>query len=238
MQHHDQHLRPYGPKRHLARLFGVKLVSDIPEKLCRSGVRPILDAKRRARLRCIRDAGVAFVHVPKNAGMSISSRLYGQQIKHATVRYYAKVAPGLLDAVESFAILREPVARFLSAYGYARAGGSGDNRVSAPFRELYMSFQSIDDVLDHVEGAASAFAVDHIFRAQHWYVLDEQGVLRVRNLIGFDRLDSAAMPGLVGGAKLDHLNNGTRRSHEVTPSQRARILRLYARDVELYQACV
>ena len=72
----------------------------------------------------------------------------------------------------SFAVLRDPTARFLSAYRYGRAGGSAINDVAEPFRTLYRGFRSIDDALDHVETAASPYAVDHIFRPQSWYVGD------------------------------------------------------------------
>lgn len=85
--------------------------------------------------------------------MSVSEALYGLQIKHASVRYYARAAPKLLGDVGSFAVVRDPVERFQSAFDYAKAGGSRDSRISAPFRERYMAFRSLDDALDHVERA-------------------------------------------------------------------------------------
>ena len=52
----------YGPRRHVARLFGVRLVSDIYEKLSEEGWPLPLDAKRRRRLDAIREAGSLFIH--------------------------------------------------------------------------------------------------------------------------------------------------------------------------------
>ncbi|WP_206436089.1 sulfotransferase family 2 domain-containing protein [Altericroceibacterium xinjiangense] len=225
----------YGSRRYVAGLFGAKLVSDIPERLCEIGVRPILDAKRRARLECIRDAGVLFIHVPKNAGMSICTALYGRQMKHATVRYYAKVAPSLLSEVESVAVIRDPVERFLSAFDYARAGGSGDNLVSAPFRSLYTSFRSLDDALDHIAQAKSPYRVDHIFRPQSWYVLDRSGCVAVNRLIRFDRLGEDDVLLGAGGAGLPQVNQRKGSATKATPAQERRIRNLYRRDASLFE---
>jgi hypothetical protein len=103
-----------GINRLIASAFGVRLVSDVPERLSRWRIPYPPSAQRRHRIAAIQESGVLFIHVPKNAGTSVCDRLYGEQIKHETVRYYAMVAPDLLD-LPSFAIVRDPVARFLSA---------------------------------------------------------------------------------------------------------------------------
>lgn len=217
----------------LARLFGLRLVSDIPERLCDLGLRPPLDAKRRNRLAAIWEAGLLFVHVPKNAGMAISAALYGRQIKHATARYYARVAPDLLQGMDSVAVIRDPVERFLSAYDYARAGGSADNRVSAPFRDLYMRFRSVDDALDHVESARSPYHMDHIFRPQAWYVTDAQGLVAVRRLVPFPCVGELA--GTLGrGTPIPTVNCRSGPRTAITRLQSWRIRHLYREDGDLF----
>ncbi|TCM19589.1 sulfotransferase family protein [Novosphingobium sp. PhB165] len=176
-----------GLNRIIASAFGVRLVSDVPERLSRFGLRPWLDAKRRQRLNRIRMSGLLFIHVPKNAGTSISDRLYGAQTKHASAIYYARAAPDLL-ILPSFAIVRNPVERFLSAYRYARAGGTLHRTISAPFRERYSGFRSIDDAIDHLAAARSPFDLDHVFRPQSWYLLDASGQLAVDRLIPYERI--------------------------------------------------
>ncbi len=174
-----------------------------------------------------------FVHVPKNAGMSISEMLYGCQVKHASVRYYARVAPELLRDLDSVAVIRDPVDRFLSAYDYARAGGSADNRVSAPFHDIYKAFRSVDDALDHIEGAASPYHVDHIFRPQTWYLADAAGVIRVRRLLRFEQIGE--LGGQFGGGQpVPSLNRRSKPVTHVTPRQMQRIRRVYASDVALF----
>jgi Sulfotransferase family len=216
----------------LARLFGLRLVSDITERLCDIGARPILNAKRQDRLEKIRKAGVLFVHVPKNAGMSISEMLYGCQVKHASVRYYARVAPDLLRDLDSIAVIRDPVDRFLSAYDYARAGGSADNRVSAPFYEIYKAFRSVEDALDHVERAASLYHVDHIFRPQTWYLADAAGAIRVRRLVRFEQVGELSSQ-FSSGRPVPSINRRSKPVTHVTPQQMQRIRRVYASDVAL-----
>ncbi|WP_395390908.1 sulfotransferase family 2 domain-containing protein [Novosphingobium sp. BL-8A] len=191
-----------GLNRVIASAFGVRLVSDVHERLSRWGLRPWLDAKRRERLHRIRASGLLFIHVPKNAGTSISERLYGAQTKHATALYYSRVAPDVL-ALPSFAIIRNPVERFLSAYRYARTGGTRHRSVSQPFLGRYGSFRSIDDAIDHLAAARSLFDIDHVFRPQAWYLLDAHGQQAVDRLIPYERIGEIGR--LLGRPSLDNL---------------------------------
>lgn len=226
--------RAYGLQRYLARAFGLRLTSDIYERLCDFGLKPPLDRERRQRLAAILKVGTLFIHVPKNAGMSVSHALYGRQVKHSTIRYYQRVAPELASAAPSFAVIRDPLERFLSAYRYARMGGSGDNVVSLPFRRIYRTLSSIDMTLDHLEAARFPYGVDHIFRAQSWYVLDDAGRVSVGRLILLDDLESymAAAHALV----LPRINRGAGGRESLTSAQAERLRRLYRRDFELFDA--
>lgn len=228
--------RPYGHRRYLAGLFGVKLVSDIGEKLCDKGFRPWIGRERQSALDCIREAGVLFIHVPKNAGMSISNALYGRQIKHRSMAYYCHVAPDIARDLPSFAILRDPVDRFLSAYTYARTGGSLHNSVAIPFQEHYRAFRSVDDALDHIEAADSEYAIDHIFRPQSWYVTDRRGTIAVEHLFTIDQMQciGAIVPALRESV-LPRLNQATGRKPDLTNGQIARIHWLYREDARLLE---
>jgi hypothetical protein len=220
------------PIRHL---LGVELVSDVYERLSELGVRPPLDAKRRGWLERIHNAGVLFIHVPKNAGMSINTALYGRHIPHATIRYYARVAPELVERLPSVAVLRDPVERFVSAYNYACAGGSHDNAVSEPFRSRYCRWRSIDEALDHVAAVRHPYALDHIFRPQRWFLSDASGRIAVRELIRFDRLETIGRHIPQGRAALAHINRGSGRRVELGACLVERLREIYARDFELYE---
>lgn len=217
------------------RLFGVRLNGDVAERLCDWGIAPPLGGRRRRRLARIEAAGALFIHVPKNAGMSVSHALYGEQVKHATIRYYRRAAPGLVAAVPSFAIVRDPLARFVSAFRYARAGGTGDNQVSAPFRAAYRSLRTVDEALDLLERAPWPYGVDHIFRPQSWYVTDGAGRLAVDRLVPLERL-GAAFADLAPRphAPLARINAAAGPSPELSAGQEARLRRLYAADFGLF----
>ncbi|WP_232495889.1 sulfotransferase [Novosphingobium kaempferiae] len=225
-----------GINRLIASAFGVRLVSDVPERLTRSPIPYRPNARRRARIDAIRDSGVLFIHVPKNAGTSVCHQLYGTQIKHETVRYYASVAPDVLD-LPSFAILRDPVCRFRSAFAYARSGGTRDRAVARPFNARYRAFSRIDDAIDHLASARSPFDVDHIFRPQSWYLNDAQGACRVDRLVPYHEIDRLGqITGLDGLTDLPRLNRSSAPAPLVlSPRQEAFVKDFYAEDFALWE---
>jgi len=223
-------------RRLACRLFRVNLVSDIHERACDLGLSLPAGNGRKKRVARIAQAGLVFIHVPKAAGMSISEALYGVQVKHFSIRLGRRMEGGRLAGLPSFAVLREPFRRFLSAYHYGRAGGTENNEVAEPFRTAYQSFRSIDDALDHVEQAATPYAVDHIFRPQSWYVTDAWGRVAVDRLVALD--DLARLPLLVPGfpaRAIPRINKSDATDTGLTPRQRDRIRRLYATDFALWE---
>ena len=218
-------------------LTGLKLVGDLHERPTWPGLHPPLDPLLRRRLRRIREAGVLFVHIPKCAGMSVSTVLYGEPVFHPTIRYYKRVAPDIVRDLPSFAVWRDPVARFVSAYRFARNGGAPDARLARAFRTQYMAFRSLDDALDHVEQAPSVYQTDHIFRPQFWYVADFGGRIAVDQLCLIEDLDkTVAAAGLPGLAEMGRVNLSPPMEDELTPEQMRRLRKLYAIDFSIYEA--
>ena len=84
---------------------------------------------RARRWRHYRRAGAVFIHVPKAAGSSIATALYGRRLGHHPARRLMQEDPVGWAALERFSVLREPVSRFLSAYAYALAGGTAEGAI-------------------------------------------------------------------------------------------------------------
>lgn len=231
-----RHSRPAAINRLIAAALGVQLSSDGPERLARWHLPCPPNARRRERIAAIRERGVLFIHVPKNAGTSVCERLYGRQIKHETVRYYAMVAPDLLE-LPSFAIVRDPLARFLSAYRYACNGGTRDRAVARPFHARYRAFAGIDDAIDHLACARSPFDIDHIFRPQSWYLTDAAGECRMDTLVPHEALghlgDVIGLPGLADLPRLNRCVGPA--APKLDPSQEAFVRDFYAEDFALRQ---
>ncbi|EJL22656.1 sulfotransferase family 2 domain-containing protein [Novosphingobium sp. AP12] len=223
-----------GIKRLIASAFGVRLLSDVPERVSRWHIPYPPNTRRRDRIAAIRQNGVLFIHVPKNAGTSVCDRLYGEQIKHETVRYYAMVAPDVLD-LPSFAIVRDPVARFLSAYRYARSDGTRDRAVARPFNARYRAFACVDDAIDHLATARSLFDIDHIFRPQSWYLTDARGECRIDTLVPYEALGLLGdITGLSELGALPRLNRcGGAMPPALDPSQEAFVRDFYGSDFAL-----
>jgi hypothetical protein len=117
-------------KRIHRALFGVVYEEDIYETFCRA-----LPGVMRAfwwRIAVeMRHRNLIFVHVPRVAGTSISSALFGpRNTMHHSIRYYKTVHPRFYESAESFAVLRDPFARFASSYAFVRAGGTKSCRLS------------------------------------------------------------------------------------------------------------
>lgn len=129
----------------------------------------------RAR-RAWRAANVVFVHIPKNAGVSISRAIYGRPLGHYSTSDIIRRDPVLLQRVYSFAVLRDPVERALSAYRFARAGSTAEMGVADPHRYQIPEFGDFDSFVRAWLAEQDLAEVDGIFRTQTSYVVCDGGV--------------------------------------------------------------
>jgi hypothetical protein len=223
------------PKRINHTLFGAYYEEDIYDKACTA--LPLAARALWWRIpAAVRARQLIFVHVPRVAGTSIVRALYGEGcIHHYSLRYYRAVHPGFARDAASFALLRDPLDRFASAYPFVLAGGTQSSRLSDVFVRATARVRTVDDYLGFLEGRGP-LELDFVMRSQSWFVCDgPAGAPLVKNLFILGE-DGAALadylaPQNVG--PLPWLNRAPRTAVLLNARQRRRIERLYADDFAL-----
>lgn len=135
--------------------------------------------------------GLLFIHVPKAAGTSISRALYGRSLGHFYASDIRAAMPGSFDRWFKFALVRNPWARLLSAYEFARAGRTASAGV---FRhEAYLRdprFASFERFVMEWLPQADLDSEDNIFREQWRYLCDLDGNLIVDHVGRVEEIDA------------------------------------------------
>lgn len=135
----------------------------------------------QSRIDCLRAqrywrrTGVIFIHVPKAAGVTISTALYGTTLGHIAAYDVKNNSKKDFENLFCFSIVREPVARFYSAVRYLNKnkdivrGGPGlpsdFNILRDPEKIIkWVSEQDLNEV-------------NYVFRPQHLFICDKDGVV-------------------------------------------------------------
>ena len=226
------------PKRINRAVFGAWYEEDIYDRFC-SGVPHAMRTFRRRIPQAMRDRNLIFVHVPRVAGTSIVRTLYGGgTIRHHSMRYYRALDPIFAQSAGSFALLRDPLDRFASAFAFVRGGGTSICRLSDVFARLTEHVRTVDDYLAFLEGRGP-LDLDFVMRPQSWFVCDSvTGAPLVKNLFLYGE-DDAALAAYLAPQKvgtLPWLNRAPRATWLLNDRQRHRIERLYADDFALIES--
>ena len=218
-------------------LFGAYYEEDIYDRAC--AALPVLARGLWWRMpAAMRRRKLIFVHVPRVAGMSIVRALYGQGgIRHFSMRYYHAIDPSFAAEAESFALLRDPVDRFVSAYAFVQSGGTSASRLSDVFVAQTADIATVDDYLCFLE-ERSALDLDFVMRPQSWFVCGDDGEVLVKRLFLYEE-DRPALGAFLKSHGIDllpWLNRTERTELSLTPRQLRRIERLYASDFALIES--
>lgn len=207
-----------------------------------STAREAIMARRRAPI--WQACGVVFIHVPKCAGSSVNDALYGRFMGHIPADVIARFGGASAAALPSFALLRDPVARAISAYRFVRAGsGVGPGvtaQVRAPERYRIPAFESFERFAQDWLPTQDLRKADPVFRTQSSYVCDASGRVLVTHLGRVEDMapTTAWLSERLGrGIEIGRTNVTARAAGaaplEPSPESRAVIERVYAADVAL-----
>jgi hypothetical protein len=226
------------PKRVNRALFGAYHEEDIYDRFC-SAVPSVMRAFWWRVPTAMTLRNLIFVHVPRVAGTSIARTLYGDGCtRHQSIRYYRAVHPQLYQRAQSFALLRDPFDRFMSAYAFVRSGGTPTCRLGDAFAAQTAGISTVDDYLSFLDGRGP-LDLDFVMRPQSWFVCDlKTGAPLVKDLFLYGE-DSAALAAYLrphGAGELPWLNRSERLPVLLNAHQRRRIESLYADDFTLIES--
>jgi hypothetical protein len=209
------------------------IVARTPEKILN-----FLRVRRRSD--AFRAAGVAFVHVPRTGGTSVTDVLFGQFIGHFSLIDLLDAAPKDVRALPRFAITRNPWDRLVSAWAFAKAGSGIDGRVriSQPEQYAVPAFDSFERFVHEWLTPRSTSPLDGIFRPQHSYLLDRHGKLDFSHCGRLEQLDKTQeWLASISRKSSDFGNKNATQRFDYRPYYNAEtrdiVARIYSRDIEV-----
>ena len=117
-----------------------------------------------------------FIHIPKNAGTSIATEIYGKTLGHFPAKYFLKKR--YYKDTYKFAIKRDPKDRFISAFNFMKSGGTKFMKYSG---KLYK--HNIDEFIDCIyQKKIDVFKLDHVFWPQSYFLNDDINLWDISDL--------------------------------------------------------
>ncbi|TWE15199.1 sulfotransferase family protein [Kitasatospora atroaurantiaca] len=197
--------------------------------------------RRRAVLATFRRKGFAYVHVPKTGGFAMTRKLLdGIATEHATAaELREELGPAEWSRLFSFAFVREPAARFMSAFHYLKSGGMtaiDEEWARANLRGCATAEQFLHRMVDSPDLADWVH-----FRSQRTFLCDGRGQILVQFVGRFERLSEdfafAARRISLPDPALSVLNKtsyGRESLSEWTFESRAQFTQFYRDDYSLF----
>ena len=180
-----------------------------------------------------------FVHVPKTAGMSIEERLRGIEnghvLGHTSAMDFRKSFPKEFAAYFKFAIVRDPLDRFISAYSFLKHGSPEKD----PNVRIVQECGTMDRFARKITARPGILSnIVHMI-PQHQFICDPQGGILVDSVFRYEDLENAWREICRRlGIRADPLPkvNASRRvsRDEVTDAVLFVVRQAYARDFELF----
>ncbi len=227
-------------RRAVAALTGCYYWNDVKEAIAASPLRRVAGWLGRDGIpsQC-RASNILFIHVPRCAGMSISARLYGGIRDHHAASYFRNVDPAFFAEAFTFAVVRDPILRAISAFKFVLNKGAADMELDWGWQRLTAHIHTLDQYLDFLEENRDRLdRLDYVMRPQAAFLCDADGRPLVDRLFRLER-DMEGLNAMLrrwGLPEVPHINATPRRTVAIDAGQIRRLRRLYDADTRLYEA--
>lgn len=181
-----------------------------------------------------------FIHVPKAAGLSITTALYGHEVGHRPLVEIESGHPEAFAQFFKFGFVRNPWDRLVSAYKFLCHGGMlrypEDRRFGRFLRARCPDFDHF--VLDWLDDHTSHLYVHFVPQAE--FLRQQDGQLGVDFLGHFESIEqdfSHVAARINPGAQLRRLNASGQRDYRAlytTPEMVDRVADVYRSDIDLF----
>lgn len=128
------------------------------------------------------------MHVPKAAGTSVNTALYGRTLGHYSISQIKSAFPKLIDDCFTFSLVRNPWDRALSAYRFASVGRTESMGVYRPEQYHVPEFDSFERFVRDWLPGRDLVRSDFIFRPQYLFVCDNHKRIVVNHVGYVERL--------------------------------------------------
>lgn len=130
-----------------------------------------------------------FVHIPKAAGISVSTGLFGNYGGgHRTIREYQKIYPAkTFNRYFKFTFVRNPYERVLSAYNFLKTGGMNDEDKAWADKYLIQN-ESFDDFILNRLDETLMYSWYH-FMPQVHFLMNDEGAINIDYIGRFENLE-------------------------------------------------
>ena len=189
---------------------------------------------------CFRETGSIFTHVPRVAGTSISTALYGGNIGHRFAMDYQRISAREFRRYFRFAFVRNPFDRVVSAYVFARQGGTSHVQPIPDPTYQGAQFKTFDVFVRQWLAHVDLLEEDVVFTPQWRFICDDRGEVIVDHVGKVENLmaDLAVVEKRLGtDIRLDDLNRTSRRGDYRSyydDESREIVSQVYRRDIEMF----
>ena len=186
-------------------------------------------------------AGCIYIHIPKAAGTSINSAIYGRTLGHYRADEIASRFPKLYQKCFTFSFVRNPWSRSLSAYQFAKIGKTQTMGMSNPEKYQVPEFDTFERFLFDWLSTKNLEKEDFVFQPQYRYVLDENMKVMVDFIGKVETLEhdiKVVEEKLSKEILLKHINRTSEnldfRKAYINSEMVDLVSRLYAEDIKLF----